>query len=55
MGLGNTICALGDSIALPIHSFFARFKDEFLAHIEQKKCPYGDHPWGAFQDAFAKA
>jgi NADH-quinone oxidoreductase subunit F len=55
MGLGNTICALGDSIALPIHSFFPRFKDEFIAHVEQKKCPYGDHPWGVTQGFFAKA
>ncbi len=50
MGLGTTICALGDSIALPIHSFMQRFRGEFEAHVEQKKCPYGDHPWGHYGD-----
>ena len=54
IGLGNTICALGDAAALPTHSFFQKFKDEFIAHVEQKKCPHGDKPWGAFQDAYNK-
>ncbi|MEN9800429.1 MAG: hypothetical protein RL653_4126, partial [Pseudomonadota bacterium] len=36
------------------HSFFQKFKQEFIAHVEQKKCPYGDHPWGACQDAYTK-
>jgi len=48
IGLGNTICALGDAAALPTHSFVARFRAEFDAHIEQKKCPFGDRPWGHF-------
>ena len=48
MGLGNTICALGDSAALPVHSFVQRFRDEFEAHITQHACPFGDKPWGHF-------
>jgi NADH-quinone oxidoreductase subunit F len=48
IGLGNTICALGDSVALPIHSFVARFRDEFSAHISQHRCPFGDRPWGHY-------
>ena len=48
IGLGNTICALGDAGALPVQSFIAKFKGEFEQHIREGKCPYGDHPWGAF-------
>jgi len=48
IGLGNTICALGDAAALPTHSFVTKFREEFDAHIEQKRCPYGDNPWGHF-------
>jgi NADH-quinone oxidoreductase subunit F len=48
IGLGNTICALGDAAALPTHSFVTKFREEFDAHIEQKRCPYGDTPWGHF-------
>jgi len=48
IGLGNTICALGDAAALPVHSFVAKFRPEFLAHIDQKRCPFGENPWGAF-------
>jgi NADH-quinone oxidoreductase subunit F len=50
IGLGNTICALGDAGALPVQSFVMKFRSEFEAHIQQGKCPYGDHPWGAFGD-----
>ncbi|HXX30512.1 MAG TPA: NADH-quinone oxidoreductase subunit NuoF [Myxococcaceae bacterium] len=48
IGLGNTICALGDSIALPIHSFVSRFRGEFEAHVFQHRCPFGDRPWGHY-------
>jgi NADH-quinone oxidoreductase subunit F len=50
IGLGNTICALGDAGALPTHSFLMRYRAEFEQHIHDKKCPYGDKPWGAFGD-----
>ncbi len=45
MGLGNTICALGDAAALPVHSFLKRFRPEFEKHIKDGKCPF-PHPWG---------
>jgi NADH-quinone oxidoreductase subunit F len=48
IGLGNTICALGDAAALPVHSFVTKFRGEFDAHIQQKRCPYGEKPWGHF-------
>ncbi len=46
--LGNTICALGDAAALPVHSFVQKFRPEFEAHIKQKGCPFSGNPWGAF-------
>jgi NADH-quinone oxidoreductase subunit F len=50
IGLGNTICALGDAGALPVQSFVMKFRADFERHIAEGKCPYGDHPWGAFGD-----
>ena len=50
IGLGNTICALGDAAALPVHSFVQKFKAEFQAHIDSHGCPYGDRPYGHFGD-----
>lgn len=35
---GRTICALGDAAAMPVQSFLKHFRQEFLYHIEQKKC-----------------
>ena len=35
---GRTICALGDAAALPVKSFIKHFRDEFLFHIDNKKC-----------------
>lgn len=36
--MGRTICALGDAAAMPVQSFVKHFGDEFLYHIEHKKC-----------------
>ena len=35
---GRTICALGDAAALPVKSFIKHFRDEFVHHIEHKRC-----------------
>jgi NADH-quinone oxidoreductase subunit F len=35
---GRTICALGDAAALPVKSFIKHFRDEFVHHIEQRRC-----------------
>ncbi len=35
---GRTICALGDAAALPVKSFVKHFRDEFVHHIEHKRC-----------------
>ena len=45
MGLGNTICALGDAAALPVHSFVKHFRGEFERHVREQRCPF-PHPWG---------
>jgi NADH-quinone oxidoreductase subunit F len=37
---GNTICALGDSISIPVRSYVQLFREEFEAHIKGKGCPY---------------
>jgi NADH-quinone oxidoreductase subunit F len=46
---GNTICALGDAASMPVQSFVKKFKDEFLRHAVEHRCPYGDHGWGLEQ------
>jgi NADH:ubiquinone oxidoreductase subunit F (NADH-binding)/(2Fe-2S) ferredoxin/Pyruvate/2-oxoacid:ferredoxin oxidoreductase delta subunit len=39
--LGGALCALGQSAANPVLSTIKYFKDEYLAHINDKKCPAG--------------
>jgi NADH-quinone oxidoreductase subunit F len=46
---GNTICALGDAAAMPVQSFVKKFRDEFVRHVTERRCPYGDHAWGLEQ------
>src|SRR5262249_9445289 len=40
---GRTICALGDAAALPVKSFIKHFREEFVHHIEHKKCLVPDY------------
>ena len=35
----NSLCALGQTSANPIQSTIRHFRDEYLAHINEKKCP----------------
>ncbi|MGB8932556.1 MAG: NADH-quinone oxidoreductase subunit NuoF [Anaeromyxobacteraceae bacterium] len=46
---GNTICALGDAASMPVQSFLKKFKPEFLRHVEEHRCPFGDSGWGLTQ------
>jgi NADH-quinone oxidoreductase subunit F len=46
---GNTICALGDAAAMPVQSFLKKFKDEFLRHTVEHRCPFGETGWGLDQ------
>jgi NADH-quinone oxidoreductase subunit F len=47
---GRTICALGDAAALPVKSFIKHFRDEFVHHIEHRRClvqgPEVEPKWG---------
>lgn len=36
---GNTICPLGDAAVFPVRAFVSKFRDEFEAHVKDKKCP----------------
>ncbi len=41
---GRTICALADAAVFPVRSFTKHFREEFIYHIEHKKCMV-DHKW----------
>jgi NADH-quinone oxidoreductase subunit F len=49
---GNTICALGDSIAIPVRSYIHTFEDEFRAHIDEGCCSFPK--WGKESEADRK-
>jgi NADH-quinone oxidoreductase subunit F len=51
LGLGTTICALGDAGAVPVQSFLDHFPDEFEAHVREKRCPF-PHPFGELAGQF---
>ncbi|MCK4369016.1 MAG: NAD(P)H-dependent oxidoreductase subunit E, partial [Dehalococcoidales bacterium] len=38
---GGALCALGQTAANPVLSTLHYFRDEYLAHIDEKKCPAG--------------
>jgi NADH-quinone oxidoreductase subunit F len=38
---GKCLCPLGDSDAIIIASYVAKFREEFVAHIEEGGCPFG--------------
>jgi NADH-quinone oxidoreductase subunit F len=38
---GGALCALGQTAANPVLTTLHYFRDEYLAHIEKKKCPAG--------------
>ena len=36
--MGRTICALGDAAAMPVRGMIKHFRDEFVYHVEHKRC-----------------
>ena len=36
--MGNTICPFGDAAAMPAAAFIRKYREEFEAHIAQKRC-----------------
>ena len=39
--MGNTICPFGDAAAMPAAAFIKKYRDEFDAHIAEKRCTVG--------------
>jgi NADH-quinone oxidoreductase subunit F len=39
--LGKSLCALGDFAVYPVSSYMKKFPDEFRAHVDQGRCPFG--------------
>jgi NADH-quinone oxidoreductase subunit F len=39
----------GEAAAMPVQSFVKKFRAEFLRHVEERRCPYGDQGWGLEQ------
>ena len=37
----NSLCALGQTAPNPVLSTYKYFKDEYIAHVRDKKCPAG--------------
>jgi NADH-quinone oxidoreductase subunit F len=36
--MGNTICPFGDAAAMPAAAFIKKYRDEFEAHVTEKRC-----------------
>jgi NADH-quinone oxidoreductase subunit F len=36
---------------MPVQSFVKKFKDEFVRHVTERRCPQGDHGWGLEQSS----
>lgn len=43
LGPGSTFCALAPGAASPLGTGLKYFKDDFLKHIQEKRCPYANH------------
>lgn len=41
---GRTICAFGEAVAWPVGGMLRHFRDEFIHHIEHKKCVVAPFP-----------
>jgi NADH-quinone oxidoreductase subunit F len=39
---GKCLCPLGETAAVAVASYVAKFRDEFVAHLEHRGCPFGD-------------
>lgn len=53
--MGRTICALGDAASMPVQSFIKHFRDEFLYHIEHKRCLVPPEVQWAGSDIYVEA
>jgi NADH-quinone oxidoreductase subunit F len=37
---GQTICAFADAAAWPIQGLLRHFRDDFVQHVRERKCPF---------------
>jgi NADH-quinone oxidoreductase subunit F len=40
--LNKCLCPLGDTAAMAVASYVEKFRDEFVAHLDYRGCPFGD-------------
>ena len=40
---GKVLCALGDFATSPVVATVKQYRDEYMAHIDQQRCPF--EPW----------
>jgi NADH-quinone oxidoreductase subunit F len=38
---GHTICPFGEALSWPVRSYSKAFREEFLLHVKERKCPFG--------------
>jgi NADH-quinone oxidoreductase subunit F len=41
---GHTICPFGEALAWPVRSYSKQFRDEFVRHVKEGRCPFGPIP-----------
>ena len=44
--MGNCLCVLGDSMAMPVGSMIEKFRDEFEEHIERRRQEVAQQDYG---------
>ena len=44
--IGNCLCVLGDSMAMPVGSMIEKFRDEFEEHIERRRQEFAKQDYG---------
>ena len=49
----TSLCGLGQTAPNPVLSTLRYFREEFLAHIEEKRCPAGVCPCGSAKEVMA--
>ena len=47
---GRTFCPLGDGAVMALRGCIAHFRDEFVYHIEEKKCMATEHKSNESED-----
>jgi NADH-quinone oxidoreductase subunit F len=39
---GKCLCPLGETSAVAVASYVEKFRSEFVAHVDEGRCPFGD-------------